>query len=37
PQLNIKRKPASIFDYKFEDLEIVNYQSHPSISAPIAV
>ena len=37
PQLNIKRKPASIFDYKFEDFEIVNYQSHPSIAAPIAV
>lgn len=37
PQLNIKRKPESIFDYKFEDFEIVNYQSHPSIKAPIAV
>jgi len=37
PQLNIKRKPASIFDYQFEDFEIVNYQSHPSIKAPIAV
>jgi thymidylate synthase len=37
PQLVIKRKPASLFDYKFEDFEIVNYQSHPSIKAPIAV
>lgn len=37
PQLNIKRKPASIFDYQFEDFEIVNYQSHPGIKAPIAV
>ncbi len=37
PQLNIKRKPPSIFDYQFEDFEIVNYQSHPSIKAPIAV
>jgi thymidylate synthase len=37
PQLNIKRKPSSIFEYKFEDFEIVNYQSHPSIKAPIAV
>ena len=37
PQLNIKRKPGSIFEYKFEDFEIVNYQSHPSIKAPIAV
>ena len=37
PQLIIKRKPASIFDYKFEDFEILNYQTHPSIKAPIAV
>jgi thymidylate synthase len=37
PTLNIKRKPESIFDYQFEDFEIVNYQSHPSIKAPIAV
>lgn len=37
PQLVIKRKPESIFDYKFEDFEIVNYQSHPHIAAPIAV
>lgn len=37
PQLVIKRKPDSIFDYRFEDFEIVNYQSHPSIKAPIAV
>jgi thymidylate synthase len=37
PQLKIKRKPSSIFDYQFEDFEIVNYQAHPSIKAPIAV
>lgn len=37
PQLNIKRKPDSIFDYKFEDFEILNYDPHPSIPAPIAV
>jgi len=37
PQLVIKRKPDSIFDYRFEDFEIVNYQAHPSIKAPIAV
>lgn len=37
PQLSIKRKPASIFDYQFEDFAIVNYQAHPSIKAPIAV
>lgn len=37
PQLNILRKPDSIFDYQYEDFEIVNYQSHPGIKAPIAV
>jgi len=37
PQLRIKRKPPTLFDYQFEDFEIVNYQSHPSIKAPIAV
>ncbi len=37
PTLHIKRKPASIFDYEFEDFEILNYQSHPGIKAPIAV
>ena len=37
PQLNISRKPASIFDYKYEDFEIVNYDPHPGIKAPIAV
>lgn len=37
PELVIKRKPDSIFDYKFEDFELVNYQSHPRIAAPVAV
>jgi thymidylate synthase len=37
PALKIARKPATLFDYKFEDFEIVNYQAHPSIKAPIAV
>lgn len=37
PQLVIKRKPESIFDYRFEDFEIVNYQAHPHIPAPVAV
>jgi thymidylate synthase len=37
PTLIIKRKPDSIFDYRFEDFEITNYQAHPSIKAPIAV
>lgn len=37
PTLQIKRKPDSIFDYKFDDFEIVGYQSHPAIKAPVAV
>jgi len=37
PQLIIKRKPESIFDYLFDDFEIANYQAHPHISAPVAV
>ena len=37
PELIIRRKPGDIFSYQFEDFEIVNYKSHPSIKAPIAV
>lgn len=37
PTLLIKRKPATIFEYAFDDFEIQNYQSHPTIKAAIAV
>ncbi len=37
PRLAIKRRPESIFDYRFEDLEILNYASHPHIRAAVAV
>ncbi len=37
PQLLIKRKVASIDDFKFDDFEIVGYESHPAIKAPVAV
>lgn len=37
PQLLIKRKPESIYDYSFDDFEIVGYEAYPSIKAPIAV
>lgn len=37
PKLVIKRRPASIFDYKFEDFEITDYKPWPHIKAPIAV
>lgn len=37
PKLNILRKPDSIYDYKFEDFEVVGYDPHPAIKAPIAI
>jgi thymidylate synthase len=37
PKLVIKRKPESIFDYKFEDFEIEGYDPHPAIKAPVAI
>ncbi|SIN72212.1 thymidylate synthase [Salinivibrio sp. ES.052] len=37
PTLTIKRKPASIFDYKIDDFEIEGYDPHPTIKAPIAI
>lgn len=35
--LTMQRKPASLFDYKYEDFVFTGYQSHPAIKAPIAV
>jgi len=37
PQLKIKRKVDSIFDFKYDDFEITDYDPDPSISAPVAV
>lgn len=37
PQLQIRRRPAAIDQYEFEDFEIVNYHPQPHIKAPIAV
>src|SRR5580765_1001287 len=37
PQLRLLRRPGSIFDYEFEDFEVVGYQHHPAIRAPVAV
>lgn len=37
PQLQFKRKPASIFDYHYTDFELINYNPHPAITAPIAI
>src|SRR5205809_5286876 len=36
-QLLIRRRPASIFAYQYEDFEFVNYQHHAPIRAPVAV
>jgi thymidylate synthase len=37
PTLHIKRKPESIFDYQYEDFEVLGYECHPAIKAPVAV
>jgi thymidylate synthase len=37
PQMKINPAVKDIFDFKFEDFELVNYQSHPAIKAPVAV
>jgi len=37
PKLNLARRPDTIFDYHYEDFQIVNYQHHPAIKAPVAV
>jgi thymidylate synthase len=37
PSLHIKRRPASLFDYEFDDFEITGYECHPAIKAPVAV
>ncbi|MCQ3032512.1 thymidylate synthase [Pseudomonas syringae] len=37
PELKLLRKPASIYDYKFEDFEVVGYEPHPHIAAPVSI
>lgn len=37
PQLHFKRKPASIFDYQYDDIELLNYEAHPHIKGEVAV
>ena len=37
PRLQIRRRPATIFAYEYEDFEFVNYQHHAAIRAPVAV
>jgi len=37
PRLNILRKPDSIYGYRFEDFELVGYNPHDHIAAPVAI
>ncbi|MDR2126409.1 MAG: thymidylate synthase [Prevotellaceae bacterium] len=37
PQMKINPAIKSLFDFKYEDFELINYNSHPAIKAPIAV
>lgn len=37
PQMKINPAVKDIFDFKFEDFELLNYESHPAIKAPVAV
>lgn len=37
PQLLIKHRPESIFDYRYDDFEFLNYEAHPRIPAPVSV
>jgi thymidylate synthase len=37
PSLFLRRHPASIFDYEFDDFEVLGYRHHPAIRAPVAV
>ena len=37
PRLVLHRRPPTLFDYRFEDIEVVDYRSHPHIKAPVAI
>jgi len=37
PVMKINSEVNLIFDFKYDDFELINYESHPAISAPIAV
>lgn len=37
PRLHLKRRPPTLFDYHYDDFEILNYQAHPHIKAKVAV
>ena len=37
PRLVLRRKPPTLFDYTYDDIEIADYQSHAALKAPVAV
>lgn len=37
PYLRLKRKPNSIYEYTFDDFELLGYDPHPAIKAPVAI
>jgi thymidylate synthase len=37
PKLIIKRRPPTLYDYEYEDFDIVDYEAQPHIAAPISV
>jgi thymidylate synthase len=37
PSLRLKRRPPSMFEYDYADFELLDYESHPAIKAPVAV
>ncbi|WP_295385347.1 thymidylate synthase [uncultured Thiodictyon sp.] len=37
PRLHLKRRPPSLFDYTFDDIQVLGYEPHPGIRAPIAI
>jgi thymidylate synthase len=37
PTMIVARRPSSIFDFRYEDFELVGYDPHPAIKAPVAV
>ncbi len=37
PSIRINRETSNILDFKWEDIELIGYQSHPVIKAPVAV
>lgn len=37
PRLRLARRPSSLFDYRYEDIEVLDYDPHPAIRAPIAI